>query len=65
VERVLVTECTNTIFYARVHAVNNASGCHVDVDARPSDAINFAMRQGASLFVHRDVVRQYAKTVSK
>jgi uncharacterized protein len=61
VKRILVTECTNMIFYARVHAVNCSSGHHVNVDARPSDAINLALRHHAPVFVNKDVVKQFAK----
>lgn len=61
VERILITECTNTIFYARVHAKNSSTGHQVNVDARPSDAINFALRHNAPVFVNKDVVQQFAK----
>jgi Domain of unknown function (DUF151) len=61
VERILITECTNTIFYSRVYAVNSSSGHHVDVDARPSDAINLALRHNARVFVNKSVARQFAK----
>lgn len=61
VERILITECSNTIFYARVFAVNTTSGHHVNVDARPSDAINLALRHNAPVFVNNTVVKQFAK----
>ena len=61
VERIVVTDCTNTIFYARVYAKNASSGHQVNIDARPSDAINLAMRHDAPVFVNKEVVRQFAK----
>jgi uncharacterized protein len=61
VERILITECTNTIFHARVFAVNTCSGRHVNVDARPSDAINLALRHNARIFVNKDVAREFEK----
>jgi bifunctional DNase/RNase len=60
-QRVLITECTNTIFFARMFATNLATGASVNVDARPSDAINLALRHRAPVFVNNEVVAKFAK----
>jgi uncharacterized protein len=59
--RVLVTECTHTLFYSRIHAVSELTGAVVDVDARPSDAINLALRMHAPVLVRNSVLQKYAK----
>ena len=61
VERIVVTDRKNNIYYARVFAKNSSSGDQVNIDARPSDAINLAMRLAAPVFVNKEVVRQFAK----
>ena len=50
---VTVNKLVNDTFYAVV-SVRNGSGAK-DVDARPSDAINLALRAGAPLFVEDSV----------
>lgn len=61
VRRVLVTECARTLFYSRIHAVSELTGSVVDVDARPSDAINLALRMHAPILVRNSVLQKYAK----
>lgn len=61
VHRVLITKCSRNLFYARIHAKNGTTGHVVDVDARPSDAINLAMRQAAPVLVYKPVIDKYAK----
>jgi hypothetical protein len=56
-------------YYARVHVMrlgpDAANGAEeVDVDARPSDAINLALRCSAPLYIHKRVVR-HAKAASQ
>lgn len=53
VESVKVNKLVSDTFYAVV-SVRNGSGA-TDVDARPSDAINLALRAGAPLFVEEAV----------
>lgn len=53
VQSVTVNKLVNDTFYAVV-SVQNGSGPQ-DVDARPSDAINLALRVGAPLFVEESV----------
>ncbi|MDH3684973.1 MAG: bifunctional nuclease family protein [Myxococcales bacterium] len=49
VSRVVVTDLTRGIYYARI--VLTGPGNDVEIDARPSDAIAIALRTGATLFV--------------
>jgi uncharacterized protein len=61
VRRVVITECVRSLFFSRIHAANSKDGRVVEVDARPSDAINFAVRHGAPIFVRNSVLDKYAK----
>lgn len=47
-------------FFARLHLAA-AGGGELELDARPSDAINLAARTGAPLFVRRDVAGRVAR----
>lgn len=49
VERVVVTEVKDDTFYARVHV--RRRGESLSIDARPSDALNVAIRTDAPIFV--------------
>ncbi len=52
-----VTALVNRTYHARVHyagASGNAAG-EMDIDARPSDAINLGLRFGAPIYVARSV----------
>lgn len=73
VSRVRITDIIANTYYARVHVAkppgpNGEPGHEVDVDARPSDAINLAVRFGAPVFLNRKIadtatpvaVEQYA-----
>ncbi|HZU97024.1 MAG TPA: bifunctional nuclease family protein [Planctomycetota bacterium] len=51
--RVVVTEVKDDTFYARLH-VERADG-EVSIDARPSDALNIAVRSGVPIFVEEGV----------
>jgi bifunctional DNase/RNase len=62
--RVLITECTRTVFYSQLQAVNEGSGATVSVDARPSDAINLAIRLSVPIYLHKAVVQEFAKRLS-
>jgi uncharacterized protein len=54
VERVVVSSLRDDTFYAAVHL---ADGAAREVDARPSDGINLAVRVGAPIFVDDEVLR--------
>jgi len=53
VERVLVNRLHEKTFYATI-AVENGSGAS-EIDARPSDALNLAVRVGAPIYVAEEV----------
>jgi bifunctional DNase/RNase len=58
VGRIEVTELKGGTFYANLVLVHG--GKEIAVDARPSDAIALAVRSGAPLFVHEDVIDEVA-----
>ena len=60
VERVHVTALRETTFYATVAVAVN--GRTEEVDARPSDAINLAVRVGAAIFVDDGVLAEHGVT---
>ena len=55
VERVVVSRLRENIFYAVVH-VAAGEGAVQEVDARPSDGMNLAVRVGAPIFVDEEVL---------
>ena len=59
VERVEVSTLRENTFYAVVHLVT-ASGDQREADARPSDAINLAVRVGAPIVVDTEVFEESA-----
>ena len=60
VERVIVNDLRDGVFYARV-IVATESGTH-EIDARPSDAIALAVRTGAGVFVEASVFERAGRT---
>jgi bifunctional DNase/RNase len=52
VERVVVSSLRESTFYASLHV---ADGARQELDARPSDGINLAVRVGAPIFVDEQV----------
>ena len=54
VERVVVNDLAQDVYYARI--VINSDGRVFEVDARPSDAIALAVRCGCSIFVEESVL---------
>ena len=59
-QRVEVTELKDSTFYANLALLTEA-GREIDVDARTSDAIALAVRTGAPLYVHEDVINEVAR----
>lgn len=53
IDYVIITKLENNTYYALIYLDNN--GKKVSVDARPSDAINLALRAGASIYVRKKV----------
>lgn len=62
VSRVEVTKLKDSTFHANL-ALMTADGREVDVDARTSDAIALAVKTGAPLYVHEDVLEEAARDV--
>jgi uncharacterized protein len=54
VQRILITEISNDVFYARI--VLNTNGASVEIDSRPSDAIALAVRVKVPIFVDDSVM---------
>jgi uncharacterized protein len=56
VTKVCVTALVDRTYHARVHyAAAGTAGGELDVDARPSDAINLSVRFDAPIYVARAV----------
>ncbi|GAC1392569.1 MAG: bifunctional nuclease family protein [Ktedonobacteraceae bacterium] len=55
-ESIIISDLIDEIFYARI--VLDVSGRHVEVDARPSDAIALAVRAKTSIFVEESVLER-------
>lgn len=60
IERTEVTKLEESTFYANL-VLRKGDG-KFDVDARPSDAIALAVRSGAPIFVHEDVIDEVASS---
>ena len=60
IERTEVTKLEESTFYANL-VLRRGEEKH-DVDARPSDAIALAVRSGAPIFVHEDVIDEVASS---
>ena len=54
VQRILITEISNDVFYARI--VLDTNGSSVEIDSRPSDAIALAVRVKVPIFVDDSVM---------
>jgi hypothetical protein len=54
VERIVINELKNDIFYAQIHV--NTEGRKVEIDSRPSDAIALAVRVKADIYVDDSVM---------
>ena len=67
VTKVQVTKLVANTYHARVHyapgpsyrAVAGALPEEMDVDARPSDAINLALRFDAPIYISKEVITQF------
>lgn len=54
VRRIVITEISNDVFYARI--VLDTNGSSVEIDSRPSDAIALAVRVKVPIFVDDSVM---------
>jgi hypothetical protein len=62
--QVRVTEIIANTYYARVHVSRGGDPPHeVDVDARPSDAINLAVRFGAPVYISKKIAGMRGRLV--
>ena len=66
--RVVVEVCRNAVFYASVHVHCPGQGIKA-FGARPSTAINMALRDaaahGAPIFVHQDIMAQHSRSAAR
>eukprot|EP00210_Caulerpa_lentillifera_P007666 g7317.t1 len=58
--QIRVTELVGHTYHARVFYKSKSSKDVISVDARPSDAVNLAIRFSAPLFVHREIAQRMA-----
>jgi bifunctional DNase/RNase len=58
VERVVITDLRDQVFYAQV--VMSVNGKVSNIDARPSDAIALATRMKSPIYVNKSVIRKAA-----
>jgi uncharacterized protein len=56
IDRVVITDLSQDVFYARI--IVSVVGRTIEVDSRPSDAIALAVRSGASIFVEEAVMER-------
>lgn len=56
VDHVLITGVKNETFFVRLYLRHH--GDLIDLDARPSDAINLAVRQNAPIYIEEDVLEK-------
>ena len=59
VKKIEVCDLKNNVFYATIHI--DAAGNHIEIDARPSDAIAVALRTGSPIFVNKKVIEKSKK----
>lgn len=64
VERVAVTRLEDDTFYATV-TIRAADGATVEIDSRPSDAVNLALRTGAPIFAATALLKAPGEDVAK
>jgi bifunctional DNase/RNase len=57
---IVISDLIDDIFYARI--ILDADGRHVEIDARPSDAIALAVRAKAPIFVEESVLERAGVT---
>ena len=56
VDHVLIAGVKNETFFVRLYLRHH--GDLIDLDARPSDAINLAVRQNAPIYIEEDVLEK-------
>jgi len=59
-ERIVINDLSDDIFYGRLHILRN--GDIIDVDSRPSDAIALAVQESVPIFVEDHVLDEASGT---
>jgi uncharacterized protein len=60
-EKVVIDRLENNTFYAKLYLTRNSHEQAI-IDARPSDSVAIAIRTGAPIYVHEDVIGQAGVT---
>lgn len=55
VTKIRLTELISSTYYSRIHIARMGSTEEVDIDARPSDAINLAVRFHAPIYISKSI----------
>jgi len=55
VTKIRITELVSSTYYSRIHIARTGSNEEVDIDARPSDAINLAVRFHAPMYISKAI----------
>lgn len=68
VSKVRITSLVGNTYHARVHfcrgkGIKDAQFAEVDIDARPSDAMNLAIRFGAAIYVNKEVAAKMSHPI--
>jgi len=63
-ERVIVTDLKDNMFYAIIELVNQKNGEKVQIDSRPSDAIALALRMNGPIYVDQKVLSIFLSITS-
>lgn len=57
IEKIVVTEFKTPSYHSTIHVINE-SGNKKEIDARPSDAINLALRVNCPVFINEDLLKE-------
>lgn len=60
VTKIRITELVSSTYYSRIHLAASGGGQEVDLDARPSDAINLAVRFDAPMYISKRIAENAA-----
>ena len=64
VTKVCITALIDATFHARVHCARSGTTEEIVLDARPSDALNLAVRYTAPIYMHKAVADKMASPIS-
>jgi bifunctional DNase/RNase len=60
-DRIIVNDLKEGVFYARLILKKSANGKHIEVDSRPSDAIALAVQWNCPIYVEERVLDEAGK----